>query len=129
MAVTSFDEERSFDDEQFTTRTIFQNERLKVVLGFFEPGQFIPVHAPESDVTILVHSGHGTVRDASTTRSIDPGDAVVVEAGDDRGVRAADDNRLEAMLVTAPPPSDDEHAPVREGLARGVFDPTEELSR
>jgi hypothetical protein len=45
----------------------------------------------------------------------------------DRGVRADDDGRLEALLVTAPPPTDAEHDPVREGLRRGVFDPgTEE---
>jgi hypothetical protein len=38
-------------------------------------------------------------------------------------VRADEDTRLEATLVTAPPPTDAEHDPVRRGLQRGEFDP------
>jgi len=47
----------------------------------------------------------------------------VVEAGTARGVKASDGERLEASLVTAPPPTDAEHDPVREGIRRGKFDP------
>jgi hypothetical protein len=50
---------------------------------------------------------------------------VTVPADVERGVRA-DDERLEALLVTAPPPTDAEHDPVREGLHRGEFPPREE---
>ena len=95
---------------------------MKVVLGFFEPRQFIPVHAPDSDVAITVRTGRGTVRDGETDREVSEGDVVVVPAGEDRGVRAADE-RLEATLVTAPPPSDADHELGRAGLRRGEFDP------
>jgi len=123
MVATDFDAERTYDDERFTARTIFETERQKVVLGFFAPGQFIPVHAPDSDVAITVHDGRGVVRDGETEHAVAAGDVVVVPAGVERGVRADADSRLEATLVTAPPPTDAEHAPVREGLAHGVFDP------
>jgi quercetin dioxygenase-like cupin family protein len=70
-----------------------------------------------------VQSGTGTVREGGTERSIEPGDVVVVAAGTERGIKADDGTRLELLLVTAPPPTDEEHGPVREGLKRGEFDP------
>ncbi|MFB6073564.1 MAG: cupin domain-containing protein [Haloarculaceae archaeon] len=122
MPATSLDAERAYDDERFTARTIHETERQKVVLGYFEPGQFIPVHAPDSDVAITVLSGEGVVREGETTHAVGPGDVVVVPAGTERGVRAGEE-RLEATLVTAPPPTDAEHGPVRKGLRTGQFDP------
>ncbi|GAB3666282.1 cupin domain-containing protein [Halopiger thermotolerans] len=123
MSKTDFDSEREYDDEKFSARTVFETDRMKVVCGYFEPGQFIPVHAPGSDVAIHVRSGTGVVRDGDDEHAVEPGDVVTVPADVDRGVRASEDERLEALLVTSPPPTDAEHAPVREGLKRGVFDP------
>ncbi|GCF15154.1 hypothetical protein Harman_30890 [Haloarcula mannanilytica] len=123
MTATDFDTARSYDDDQFSAVEVFRSDRMKVVCGYFEPGQFIPVHAPGSDVAIHVQSGTGVVRDGETERTVEPGDVVVVEADTDRGVKADADSRLEALLVTAPPPTDAEHDPVRKGLKRGEFDP------
>ncbi|PAU82559.1 cupin [Halorubrum salipaludis] len=123
MPATDFDAERRYDDERFSTSEVFRSDRMKVVCGYFEPGQFIPVHAPDSDVAITVLSGSGVVREGETDREVDPGDVVVVPAGTARGVKASEGERLEASLVTAPPPTDAEHDPVRAGLKRGEFDP------
>ncbi|EMA26277.1 cupin domain-containing protein [Haloarcula argentinensis] len=123
MTATDFDAVREYDDDQFSAVEVFRNDRMKVVCGYFEPGQFIPVHAPASDVAIHVQSGTGVVRDGGTERMVEPGDVVVVEADTDRGVKADADSRLEALLVTAPPPTDAEHEPVRKGLKKGKFDP------
>jgi hypothetical protein len=55
---------------------------------------------------------------------VESGDVVVIEADTDRGINTDDDDsRLETLLVTAPPPTDAEHEPVRRGLKRGEFDP------
>ena len=124
MVATDFDAERSYDDETFSTREVYANDRLKVVLGYFESGQFIPVHAPDSDVVIDVESGRGLVRDGDTDREVEPGDVVVVPAGESRGVHANAGERLEALLVTSPPPTDAEHEPVRAGLRQGEFEPS-----
>jgi quercetin dioxygenase-like cupin family protein len=121
MPVTDFDGEREYDDDRFAAHEIFRSERLKAVCGYFEPGQFIPVHAPGSAIVIHVRSGTGVVRDGPTEHAVGPGDVVTVPADVERGVMA-DDERLEALLVTAPPPTDAEHDPVREGLRRGEFD-------
>jgi quercetin dioxygenase-like cupin family protein len=123
MTATDFDAERAYDDGAFSAVEVFRGDRLKVACGYFEPGQFIPVHAPDSDVAIHVRSGTGLVRDGEADRRVEPGDVVVVAAGVDRGVKADDDGRLEALLVTAPPPTDAEHEPVRQGLRTGEFDP------
>jgi len=128
MTATDFDAERAYDDGQFSAVKVFRSDRMKVVCGYFEPGQFIPVHAPGSDVAIHVQSGTGLIRDGDDEHHVESGDVVVVEADVDRGVKADDDTRLEAFLVTAPPPTDAEHDPVREGLKRGEFDPRGEKS-
>jgi len=38
------------------------------------------------------------------------------------------DDRLEALLVTAPPPTDAEHATGREGIQRAEFDPIDSMT-
>lgn len=125
MTATAFDAERAYDDDQFSAVEVFQSDRMKVVCGYFEPSQYIPVHAPASDVAVHVQSGTGVVRDGDDEHRVEPGDVVVVEADADRGVKADDDSRLEALLVTAPPPTDAEHDPVRRGLKEDEFDPTD----
>lgn len=122
MVATDFESERTYDDARFTAREAFRSDRMKAVLGFFEPGQFIPVHAPDSDVAITVRTGRGTVRDGETEHDVSEGDVVAVPDGQARGVRA-EGERLEATLVTAPPPSEADHRLVREGLREGEFDP------
>ncbi|MFB6205128.1 MAG: cupin domain-containing protein [Haloglomus sp.] len=123
MTATDFDTERAYDDDRFSAVEVFRSDRMKVVCGYFESGQFIPVHAPSSDVAIHVRSGTGLVRDGNEEHRIEPGDVVVIEADRDRGIKADADSRVEALLVTAPPPTDAEHEPVREGLRRNDFDP------
>lgn len=123
MPAIDFDAERTFDPERFVAQEVFRSERSKVVCGFFEPGQFIPVHAPGSDVVISVRGGTGLVREGDTDHRIGPGDVVVVQADTARGIRADEDGRLEAVLVTAPPPTDADHEPIRRGIRHDEFEP------
>jgi quercetin dioxygenase-like cupin family protein len=123
MPVVDFEAERTYEAERFSAQEVFRTDRSKVVCGYFEPGQFIPVHAPESDVVISVRAGTATVREGETDHRVGPGDVVVVEAGTARGVRADDNERVEALLVTAPPPTDTEHEPVRQGIRHDEFEP------
>ncbi|MFB6152625.1 MAG: cupin domain-containing protein [Halodesulfurarchaeum sp.] len=123
MTATDFDAERTYDAERFSAVEVFRSDRMKVICGYFEPGQYIPVHAPSSDLAITVQSGTGLVRDGEDEHAIEAGDVVVVDADTDRGIKADTDSRLEAFLVTAPPPTDAEHEPVRTGLHEQDFDP------
>lgn len=121
MTVTSFDAERTHDDERFSAVEVFQSGRIKVVCGYFELGQFISVHAPNSDVAIHVREGIEVIRDGDEEHRVKPDGVVVIEADTDRGIKADDDAQPDAFLVTAPPPSDTEHGTVREGIKRGAF--------
>lgn len=123
MVRADFESERAYEDDRFTAQTVFQSEQMKVVLGYFAPDQFIPVHAPDSDVTIAVQSGTALVREGNEEHTVEPGDVVVIDAGADRGVRAIGGDQMEALLVTAPPPTDEEHDPVRKGIRENTFDP------
>ncbi|MGZ0746903.1 cupin domain-containing protein [Haloparvum sp. AD34] len=126
MVATDFDAERQYSEAKFSAQEVFRSDRTKVVLGYFEPGQFIPVHAPGSDVVVDVQQGTALVRDGDEDRRVGPGDVVVVDAGTERGVKATGGDRLEALLVTAPPPTDAEHDPVRRGIKEGTFEPGRE---
>jgi quercetin dioxygenase-like cupin family protein len=120
MTATDFGAERAYDDA-FRTHVLDRTERRKVVLGYFEPDQFIPVHAPDSDLALTVHRGEGVVVEGETDHRVEPGSVVAVTAGVERGIRA--ETRLEATMVVSPPPTHEEHEPVRRGLKRGVFRP------
>ena len=124
MVATDFATERGYDDDAFRAHVLDRTERQQVVLGYFEPDQFVPVHAPDSALAVTVHRGEGVVVEGDAEHAVEEGSVVVVEAGVERGVRAA--TRLEATLVASPPPTDAEHDPVREGLRRGEFDPRSE---
>ena len=124
MPVIDFDTERTYEEERFSAQEVFRTEHSKVVCGYFEPGQFIPVHVLASDVGISVRSGTSIVCEDEKKHRVSSGDVVVIEGGTARGIRANEDERLEALLVTAPPPSDVEHESVRKGIQRGEFDPT-----
>ena len=96
MPAIDFDAERAYDDDRFSAREVFRTDRSKVVCGYFEPGQFIPIHAPASDVVISVREGTGIVCEGEDTHRVGVGDIVVVEAGKARGIRADEDEQLEA---------------------------------
>jgi len=124
MPITNFDAERAYDGETFAAHKLFRTDDLQVVCGYFGPGQFIPVHAPSSPLVVSVRSGSGVVREGGTDHRVEPGDVVTVAADEDRGIKADDDSRLEALLATAPPPTKTDHEPVREGVRSGEFEPS-----
>ena len=123
MPRIDFDAKRTYDADRFAAEGAFLTDRTKVICGFFEPGQFIPVHAPSSDLVVSVRSGSGIVREGETDHRVASGDVVSVTAETKRGIRADDDSRLEALLVVTPPPTSAEHDPVRRGLSQDEFEP------
>lgn len=122
MPKTDFESEREYDEKKFNARAFHVDDLQKTVLGYFEPGQFIPVHAPDSTLTVVVRKGGGIVRDGEDEHEVEEGSVIVVPAGVDRGVRAGDEG-LEAALVVSPPPTGTDHEKVREGIRKNVFEP------
>lgn len=123
MPAIDFDTERTYDETRFSAQEAFRTDQSKIICGYFEPGQFIPVHAPMSDVIVSVRQGTGIIREGDIVHQVEPGDVVAIEAGTERSIRADENQRFEALLVTAPPPTDAEHEPVRRGIKKDEFEP------
>lgn len=110
----------AFQPGKFNARTLFENGEGKVVLAYFEPGQFIPVHAPSANLVLVVVEGEGTVVAGSEKREVARGDIVVVPRGERRGVLAK--TRLIAVHVVSPLPGPHDHDEVKAKLLQGRFE-------
>ena len=108
-----------FQKERFSPVPLADTERVRVVLTCFEPDQFIPVHAPGVDMTLIVLEGNGVVVAGQQEQSVGPGAIVVVPAREARGVKAT--SRMVAVHVVSPPPGDADHSAVQSGLQRGSW--------
>jgi quercetin dioxygenase-like cupin family protein len=75
-----------------------------VIEACFEPGQFIPVHQPSVDLTVIVLEGAGALVAGGREERIAPGAIAFIPAGEARGIRA--ETRLILMHVVTPPPTD-----------------------
>lgn len=117
--VKSYKESIAFNPAKFNPVAIAQSDRLKVLLVCLEPGQFIPVHRPSVDMTLLVLEGKGMVVAGDTETEVGPGSVVFVKGGEARGVKAQ--SRLVALHVVSPPPNEADHKEVMAGLSRGTW--------
>lgn len=117
--VESYKQTAAFRPEKFNPVVLALNERVKVIEACFEPGQFIPVHQPGVDLTLLVLEGEGTLVADGHEHRIVPGTLAFIPAGETRGIKA--ETRLILMHVVTPPPSDADHTQVMAGLAKGEW--------
>ncbi len=117
--VTTYEQAAAFRPEKFNPVVLAENTRVKVILACFEPGQFIPVHQPGVDLTLIVMEGEGTLVAGEREEKIKPGTIAFISAGETRGIHAA--TRLVLMHVVTPPPTDADHLQVAAGLKRGTW--------
>lgn len=115
----SYQEAVAFQPGRFNPLMLAGNERAKVILVCFEPGQFIPVHRPGVDLTLLVLEGEGRLVADEQETTIGPGALAFVPAGEARGILA--ETRLVILHVVTPPPTDADHMEVMAGLQRGAW--------
>ena len=117
---TSVSQEAEFQGGRFNPKTVFENERVKVILAYFKEGQFIPVHTPNIDLVLCVIEGQGEMAVDQDRFPLKAGDLVVVPKGVPRGVRAGSD--MVVLHTVTPPPAAEDHAQVRAKLQQGRFD-------
>jgi len=108
-----------FRPEHFNPVVLAENERVKVILACFEPGQFIPVHRPGIDLISVVLEGEGRLVIGDQETKVGPGATFFVPAGETRGILAS--TRLVIMHIVTPPPTEADHVQVRAGLQRGSW--------
>lgn len=116
---SSYQEAVAFQPKRFNPIVLAENERAKVILACFEPGQFIPVHRPGVDLTLVVLEGEGRIVAGEREETVEPGAVAFVPAGEARGIKAA--TRLVLLHVVTPPPTEADHTEVKAGLQRGAW--------
>ncbi len=118
--VSDYREKVQFGPERFTPVPLGESARTKALLVCLEPGQFIPIHDPNVDVTFVVLEGTGTIVAGAQEAAVGPGAVSFVPAGEARGLHA-NGERLVALHVVSPPPTSEDHTKVMEGLRRGSW--------
>ena len=108
-----------FRPERFNPVALSANERVKVILACFEPGQFIPVHRPGVDLTLVILEGEGQLVAGDREERVGPGSMAFIPSGEARGVRA--ETRMVAVHVVSPPPTDADHIKVMSKLRQGTW--------
>ncbi|MFB6283319.1 MAG: cupin [Halobacteria archaeon] len=120
--MANIDNYREYSNDSFNPVTVQNDGEDKVVFAFFEKNQFIPVHSPNSKLTMTVWRGEGILRTENGDQEISEGDVEVVEAGEPRGIKS-DDSKLETIMVVSPPPGEEGHRMVERGIREGKFEP------
>ena len=115
--VESYAQTAAFRPDKFNPVVIAENERVKVIEACFEPGQFIPVHQPGVDLTLIVLEGTGTLFVNDREQPLGPGALAFIPANEARGLQA--ETRLILMHIVTPPPTDTDHLQVAAGLKKG----------
>jgi quercetin dioxygenase-like cupin family protein len=111
---------KSLDDNKFTPKPVYQTEEMKVVLAYFKPGQFIPVHSPRVDVVLCVLDGEAEIVAGDELVTAKKDDLIIVPKGHKRGVKAL--SELTLLHVVQPPPGEEDHNEVHRKLAGGQFE-------
>ena len=111
---------KSLDDNKFTPKPVYQTAEMKVVLAYFKPGQFIPVHAPQVDVVLCILEGEAEIVAGDEMVTAQKDDLIIVPKGQKRGVKAV--SELTLLHVVQPPPEEKDHNKVHQKLAEGKFE-------
>ena len=117
--ITTAKSAAAFKPERFNPVVLAETQRVRVILVCLEPGQFIPVHRPGVDMALVVLEGEGLLVAGEREETARPGVVAFVPAGESRGLKAQ--TRLVALHVVTPPPTQDDHAGVIAGLAKGEW--------
>jgi quercetin dioxygenase-like cupin family protein len=111
---------KAYGEDRFAPNPVYQSDGMKVVLAYFKPGQFIPVHSPGVELVLYIIAGEAEVVTGDERVQAQKDDLLVFPKGVKRGVKAL--TELTILHVVSPPPSADDHNEVHAKLAEGSFE-------
>ena len=111
---------KSFGEDRFAPNPVYQSDGMKVVLAYFKPGQFIPVHSPAVELVLFIIEGEAEVVTGDEHVQAVKDDLIVIPRGVKRGVKAL--TELTVLHVVQPPPSAEDHNEVHAKLSQGTFE-------
>ena len=115
--ITHISEYRKVGDT-FTPIPVLRKDEYGVVLVFFKAGQYIPIHAPDSDLIFYVIQGKGTAYVDNKEVEIREGSIIIVPKGVKRGIKA--ETYMEALHIVIPSPSAEDHEKVMKAAREGI---------
>lgn len=116
---TNIEEFKQYNEDRFNPRMVYQSEEMRVILAYFKPDQFIPVHTPGIDVVLCFLKGSGEVVADQDRFDVNEGDLVVIPSGLARGILAK--TEMAVLHVVQPIPSEGDHKEVHSRLQQGRF--------
>lgn len=120
MLIQSIRDKAVFGQDRFEAVTLAKTNRSDTKVVGLEPGQAIPVHHPQSDLTMVIIEGQATlVSGDEELAQAGPGAVLHAEAGRARGIRA--DQRTVALVTVSPPPTQEDHRELAEHFAKGTW--------
>lgn len=120
MLIKSIREAAKFGKDRFEPVTLARTASSDTKVVGLEAGQAIPVHHPNSDLTMVVIEGEATlVSGDDELAHAGPGAVLHAKAGEARGIRA--DRRTVVLVVASPPPTPEDHRELAEHFAKGTW--------
>lgn len=119
MLVSSPRDCAAFRSDHYNAVPLAGSAHCKVMLVCLEAGQFIPVHSPGIDLSLVVLEGRGTMCSGEEEKPLGPGGVLFAAAGEARGIRA--ETRLVLFTVVSPPPTEADHVEVHRKLKAGTW--------
>ncbi|MEW6202090.1 MAG: cupin [bacterium] len=120
MIKVNAEEMKSFDENRFNPKVVYETDELKVILAYFKKGQYIPVHKPGIDVVLCILEGKAEVVAGEERTIAEKNDLIVVPKGVKRGVNAL--TELTVLHVVQPSPTHEDHKEVHKKIAEGKFE-------
>lgn len=111
---------KSFNEERFNPKVIYQSREIKVIVAYFKEGQFIPVHTPGVDVVLCILDGKAEIVAGDERMVAGEKDIIIVPQGVKRGIKAL--TELTVLHIVQPPPSEEDHEEVHRKIAQGIFE-------
>src|SRR5699024_2584773 len=120
MLVSSIQEKAQFSDERFNPITLARTPHSDTKIVALKAGQAIPVHHPNSDLTMIVIEGDVTlVAGDDELPHAGPGAMLHAAAGEARGIHA--NTPTIVAVVASPPPTPEDHKELAEHFAKGTW--------
>lgn len=120
MIISSVKNIAAFEEGHFNGIPLAKTDRAQTMLVCLEPGQAIPVHHPEVELTMVIVEGQATlVCGDEDLQQAGPGAVMHSKAGEARVLKA--DTRTLAVVVVTPPATEQDHQEVFEHLKKGTW--------
>jgi len=104
--------------ETFAPVPVLRKDEYGAIFIFLRPGQYIPIHNPNSDLILYIIQGRSKIQVEDKEYEIRESSIVIVPRGVRRGLTA--ETNLEWLHVVVPAPSPEDHEKLMEAARSGI---------